>query len=150
MKVEYVNNVKTWIEKNKWNKCGISEFEIEALEVKIKRKLPKAFKEFLVLTGKAFQPWAEWAGLMDLLESEINETTPNLLKRYGVTLPKDNYWVICDENGAMFFFYFDEGDNPPIYICEYELKGFREDYLRVAAKTFSDFIQDRIYYYELR
>lgn len=87
---------------------------------------------------------------MDFLESEINETIPDLLKRHGVTLPKNNFWLVSDEFGAMRVFYFDEGDNPPVYVCEYEGKNLRPDYYRMTSKTFTEFMQHWIDFYDPR
>ncbi|KAB2914355.1 MAG: hypothetical protein F9K23_14215 [Bacteroidetes bacterium] len=81
-----------------------------------------------------------------MIEKKVAEIVPKLLKEYGVNLPKDNYWVMAIENGSIDFFYFDEGENPPIYVCEYEGKEYIENYLRKATNSITEFMDRRIYY----
>lgn len=150
MNIDYLKNVKSWIEKNRRNGLGVPIAEIEQLEAKIGFIFPKAYKEFLFLSGKRFQPWIESHELDYIIANEFNETAPSILEEYDIKLPKNNYWVISNEDAAMRIFYFDEGDNPPVYVCEYESKNLRPDYYRMTSKTFTEFMQHWIDVYDPR
>jgi hypothetical protein len=151
MEIQYLKNVKSLMGKNGWRRenRGVDESEIEQLETQLGKRFPQAYREFLWLTGRRFSPWTESHTLGYLLEKKVNEYMPEVLKEYGVELPKDNYWVISIENGSINFFYFDEGENPPIYTCEFESKEYVEDYLRKSNNSLSEFMDEVIYYYTL-
>lgn len=85
-----------------------------------------------------------------IITNEFNETARLILEEYDIELPKNNFWIVSDEFGAMRFFYFDEGDNPPVYVCEYEGKNLRPDYYRMTSKTFTEFMQYWIDVYDPR
>eukprot|EP01035_Chromulina_nebulosa_P033559 gene33559-44939_t len=113
----------SFMDKKRWKRetKGLDEAEITKVESQIEKKFPQAYREFLWLTGKqGFRAWSESHEIDYLIEKKVAEIVPKLLKEYGVDLPKDNYWVMAIENGSIDFFYFDEGENPPIYVCEYE------------------------------
>lgn len=148
MQINYLKNLQKFIEEKKWRRevWGIDEEEITRTEGHYGVRFPQAYREFLWLTGKDFQGWPESHSLDYLLRKSIPENIPSILKEYGVELPKDNYWVIAIENGTIDFFYFDEGENPPVYVCEYEEKEDIKNYLRKVSNTFKEFIDKRIYY----
>lgn len=130
---------------------GITEAEIEAMQSKIGHTFPKAYREFLWLGGrhnnlggmgmcvvneKLNWPYAEQQMAHDELAAE------------GFSLARP-YWVLADADGCeqFHFFYFDEGDDPPVYFyCSYllgqgdaERPGFEKLY-----DTFSDYVNNRI------
>lgn len=51
-----MKEVKSWIEKNHRTNSGVSSVKIASLEHELKQNLPKAYKEFLSLTGEEFIP----------------------------------------------------------------------------------------------
>lgn len=148
MQINYLKNLQKFIEEKKWRReiWGIDEEEITRTEGHYGVRFPQAYREFLWLTGKGFQGWIEAHSLDYLLERSIPERMTGILKKYGIALHKENYWVISIENGVIKFFYFDEGENPPIYVCEYEGKEYVDNYLRKATNSFTEFMDRRIYY----
>ncbi len=66
----------------------------------------------------------------------------------GFSLQKD-FWVFADmEGGEQFhFFYFDEGDDPPVYwYCSYHINDKGEDYAGVIdlKRSFTEHINKQI------
>lgn len=140
------------MDKKRWRRetKGLDEAEITKVESQIGKKFPQAYREFLWLTGKqGFRAWSESHEIDYLIEKKVAEIVPKLVEEYGVDLPKDNYWVMAIENGSIDFFYFDEGENPPIYVCEYEGKEYIENYLRKVNDSLTEFIDNIIYYYNI-
>lgn len=152
LEIEYLKNVKAFMDKQKWSQAnhGVNESKINELEDKLGKKFPKAYREFLWLAGKEFSPFKESHELDYIIENKINETAPEVFKKHGIKLPKNDYWIFAEENAVMSFFYFDEGDNPPVYRCEYEYNDGVHDYLRKTHNTLTEFMQHWIDYYNPR
>lgn len=94
---------------------GISAAEIQNLEQKLKIKFPIAYKEYLFLGGKyCYIPNGGWNfGFVDL--EFMQEEAQNVVNDEGLLLRP--FWCFAEYNNAesFLFFFFDEGDNPPIY-----------------------------------
>lgn len=139
MNIEIMTNMQSWINKNPRYAIGENESWIQKLESTYKVKLPKAYKEFIVLGGEEFYPMN---GISFHIEHCSRIMWPNekaWLKEEDVEI-KRPYWAFGYDDYSLFFFYLDEGDNPPVWIAEYENKDEIEDWMGKASDSFSAFI----------
>ncbi|WP_300687702.1 SMI1/KNR4 family protein [Chryseobacterium sp.] len=154
MSLQYFKELNEYLIKNKWNNSNVSLASINQLEIKINKEFPKAYKEFLELTGKHFYPIHNsntgLGGTFDFLES-ANENAKEQLKDYGLqNIIKRDFWTVAESDGSIYIHYifFDEGDNPPVYGLDME--GYTDDSMdskefhRKIANSFTEYIQNSI------
>lgn len=138
-----LEKLEQFLKKFKWTKYGIPDAEIRKVENSIQKKFPATYKKFLLLTGRLFRFMPIHAGFYSLQEYDFNNLARKNLKEYGISLKSDNFWVFAENDGAevIFFFYFDEGDDPPVYVCEMTQKeeNPKYPYLRKEEEHLSDF-----------
>ncbi|MDR0355136.1 MAG: SMI1/KNR4 family protein [Deltaproteobacteria bacterium] len=141
MKITYLKNLKkTPIIEGIKNE-GVSEEKIDALERKIGRKFPVAYREFLFLAGGSsgffaqgdYGRFGELAKMQDDVKAE--------LARVNLKMDKD-FWAIAAFDGGEQFacFYWDEGDNPAVYDVviwddELEIKRLGKTFAKYVAET---------------
>ena len=143
MEKNNLEKLEKFIKRKKWTGYGIPEVEIKELENSIQQKFPDTYRKFLLLTGDLFAAMPISNGFYYLQEHNINNLAKINLKEYGISLKNDNFWVFAENEGAevIFFFYFDEGDDPPVYVCEItqKINNPDYDYLRKEEDHLSDF-----------
>lgn len=142
MEKNNLEKLERFLKREKWTGYGIPEVEIKELENSIQQKFPDTYRKFLLLTGGLFGPMPISNGFYYLQKYDINNLAKKNLKEYGISLKNDNFWVFAENEGAevIFFFYFDEGDDPPVYVCEMQMKDDPNyEYLR-KRPSFSEFI----------
>ena len=147
MTIQYLTKANKWLEKNKKLATGSKESNIHSLEQEYNVSLPKAYKEFLFLGGDEFLPIRRINFELDWLKERILPNEKEWLAEYEIDL-KRAYWVFGEGEGAITFFYLDEGDNPPVHVCEMEEKGHIDNWLRKVSKSFSEYIDFWIEHYK--
>lgn len=67
------------------------------------------------------------------------------LKEENIKLESEKFWVFAISNAAYYFFYLDDGDNPPVYIIDFDYTD-EPDYEdpRKIGNSFSAFINEFI------
>jgi hypothetical protein len=113
MQIEYLTKMKNTPKIGSWENRGISEQEIEKLEQKFGIEFPKAYKEFLFLGGE-FQNAIDWDTIteyLDWTQENIKESMENINLHINPFFVFANYG-----NDQCLFFFFGEGENPPIYM----------------------------------
>jgi hypothetical protein len=153
MNLEYMQQIQLFLDENNYNGNKIELIKIEALEQKIGKTFPKAYKEFLELAGKGFRPLSATglSGNLDSLE-EFNEMAKANLKEYGLGyLIEKDFWVVAEMDGSLYIHYifFNEGDNPPVYGLDIE--NYEEDpkeFFRKSANSFSEYVETFINNYD--
>lgn len=154
MEKDNLEKLEKFLKREKRTGYGIPEDEIEKLEKSIQQRFPATYRKFLSLTGESFSCMPISEGFYYLQEHKVNNQAKINLKEYGISLKNDNFWVFAENEGAevIFFFYFDEGDDPPVYVCEMAEK--EEDpgypYLRKLKEKLSDFFNYYIDLYEVK
>lgn len=144
MYIHYLKSIESWIHRNPSKSKGIPESQISSLETKIGKTLPQAYKEFLYLAGQNFYPIMRIGYSIEWLEKEVWPNEKKWFKEGNIQLEKDHL-VIAEGEGAAYFFYFDEGDNPPLYIIEFDYyEDDPNDALRKLHANFSDFIERQL------
>ncbi len=126
---------------------GCSIEEIETLEKKMNVQFPQAYKEYLFFMGKEHRLY--WSGVefsFSLLE-ELQEQAQAVMNEEGYSL-EHPFWVINALGYDQFhFFYFKDGDNPPVYHWlgsdESLYNGYANGITQVN-KRFSSFIQEML------
>ena len=145
MKIEYQTELQNWL-KNTRNSIPITE--IESDEINNNVNYPKAYKEFLFLTGVDFRAMGFSHGMHWLNKNKVNEYCKRKIQEENINITRP-FWVFAFENECMFFFYLDDGDDPLVHICEIDYYDEEpERALRKAHPSFSSFIETRIFYYE--
>lgn len=142
MEPKYLPKLKKWTDKYGSKENRVPEAQISAMEAKLGKKFPLAYREYLLLTGHYFRAMPISNGFSYLLEHNMQSLAKKNLKEYGISLKSDEFWVFAENEGAevIFFFYFDEGDDPPVYVCEMQMKD-EPDYEYLRKDTpFSEFI----------
>ncbi|MFT5921582.1 MAG: hypothetical protein ACJAU0_000131 [Flavobacteriales bacterium] len=126
---------------------GCSVVEIDALEVKMKVKFPQAYREYLFLMGEEHKLY--WSGVefsFSVME-ELQEQALAVLEEEGYSL-EHPFWVINALGYDQFhFFYFKDGDDPPVYHWLGSDEKTYEGYSNGMAKTadyFSAFIKEML------
>lgn len=125
---------------------GMSESEIEELEKEVGRKFPQAYREFLFLGGKIANMLADLDHSMsDGNGVYIQDNAATQLAMSNITLQSD-YWAIggLDVCEQFTFFYFNEGDNPPVYYFSIGEKP--EDAVKKVASDLSSHVEETIEY----
>lgn len=134
----------------------ISEEQIKSIEEQIGKTFPKAYREFLLLGGREANMIADMSPGLLSHDYQVKYWEQN--QRYaartmheaGFDLKKD-FWAfaILDTGEQFHFFYFDEGDDPPVYwYCSYHMNAQGNEYAGVVdlERTFSEHINRQIDY----
>ncbi len=167
--MKFIKKIKKFLKKYPNEGKEISIDEVRSLEKNINKTFPTFYQEFLLISGAFFDP-IKMDHYFEFSESRNKKAKENL-KKYSIILEKD-IWVISEIDNSMFilFFYFNDGDNPPIYRLDfhyfenilrynYEMEEFGElfeareiekdyEYLEKQYDSFSDYINERIKMYE--
>ena len=146
------HETKEWIKKhNEGFALGIPEEEIKQLEQKYHITLPKAYKEFLALTGQYFEPIRTLGHEFEYLD-EIQSLARENLKEFDLEhlMPK-RWWVIAEADGSEVIWYIDldQGDDPPVYglnMVDYSETKDPQWYKKITD-SFSEWIEKRIRIY---
>jgi len=153
MKIEYLNKLHLFLKTVSWNTSLISVSELEIDNLKDDFNIdtfPKAYTEFLYLTGNRFPPLklGHWFESLTEIQTQAKEK----LKQFNLEhLIQKDFWVFAESDGseAICYFHFDEGDNPPVYGLSMELY---EDYpdrcFKKMADTFQEYIENVIDKYD--
>lgn len=142
MEPKYLPKLKKWTDKFGSKENKVPEAQIIAMEAELGKRLPQAYREYLLITGQHFRAMPISNGFSYLLEHNMQLLARKNLKEYGISLKSGEFWVFAENEGAevIFFFYFDEGDDPPVYVCEMQMKDEPDyEYLR-KKPSFSEFI----------
>lgn len=95
------------------------EWEVSDLEQHFQVKLPSAFKAFLMLAGKWFDPFVgsqyilERDGFYDAIE--LQQAAQRMLQRDGNKLLRDAFVFFVHQGVALRFFLLNDGDDPPVF-----------------------------------
>lgn len=127
---------------------GVSETEIGKSEKEIGAYFPQAYKEYLYLAGK-FMGGLDSQLMPDRYSlDELTEDYPILqrhLKKINVPIDRP-MWAFTEMEGytQFWFFYLDEGDNPPVWGKAYEDDPTIDSYIYPIADSFSEFVDELI------
>jgi SMI1 / KNR4 family (SUKH-1) len=153
MKIEFLGRMADTSEIEDEENYGISEAEIALLEQQNKRKFPKAYQEFLFLGGKGANMIAEMNHAVysydnqDSYWAERQQMAREQLTADKFQIDRD-FWVFADYGSEQWhFFYFDEGDDPPVYFyCSYfdDAEGNEYPGIERLNDTFSGYINEEI------
>ena len=157
MEIQYLNKLEEYLKQNNiLERSGIPLSEIEKLETLNNITFPKAYKEYLTLTGKYFRPISS-TGLSSMFEF-VNDKTKMAkanLKEFGLEkLISKDFWVVSEMDGLVFIHYIflDEGDNPPIYTLDMEgyteFPDMRDEFYGKMTNSFSDYVEAYIESYD--
>lgn len=128
----------------------VKEEDINALELKIGKSFPKAYKEFLSLGG-------EFANMISSINHSFTYAlerqvyTKNFIKKEKLEIEGGDYWVICELDGgeSFHFFYFNDPDaedpeNPPVYGSYPAFLDEGYSLKEKLADSFSEYIEAKI------
>ncbi len=94
---------------------GCSEKELEQLEKHIEAKLPKGYREFLILMGHRAGIFNRGSNFLYKDLFDLTDLTKEILRSGPFELPNDAF-VIFSHQGCIFaYFKLSEGEYPPIY-----------------------------------
>lgn len=155
--VKYMQGMVAHLNRNRskkgWYIEGVAENDIEAVENKIGKNFPQAYREYLLIAGNdtpfihisAFDYQFDYT----VLKYDYNNATRSELKKYNKEITRD-YWVFVTCGEVIFFFFFDEGDNPPVYLyfIQPDPPEF-PDYITKRFNSFSDYIEALISGYSI-
>ncbi len=103
---------------NKNNVVGCTEQEVKDLEEYIGSKLPRVFKDYLLVMGQNAGDYSRGTTFLYKDLFTITELAKKImLLEQNVELPKDAF-VIFSHQGCIFgYFRLSDGNNPPVYTC---------------------------------
>ncbi|CAL2102329.1 SMI1/KNR4 family protein [Tenacibaculum sp. 190130A14a] len=127
---------------------GVSEKEIDKIEEKYGIKFPQAYREFLFLAGDycGALPLYDTADLKTIGSDWHQEIMKETMEEFGTEIEKP-FWLYAESNGCeqFVFFYLDEGDDPYIYVVDYDHNSNYEKQKIVKSEyTFSKGIEGAI------
>lgn len=127
-----------------WLAKGVPLTEIEALENEIGRRFPKPYVEFLLLAGDRYPYDTDADTGFKYLRGKQKAAQHEFIQ-HNQRLEKP-YWAFGDFECKQFYiFYWDEGENPPVYLTSPECADWDEEPLVVKkADSFSKFIEHQI------
>ncbi|MGB6093433.1 MAG: SMI1/KNR4 family protein [Moheibacter sp.] len=149
MNIQYLIKMQNTPKIGHFENNGISESEIEQLEIKMGVKFPKAYKEFLYLGGEyesILQSWNRGFENLEFMQEDAQKT----IQEVGLTLRP--FWCFAEYDSAdsFLFFFLDEGDNPAVYnflsIEYFEDENGDTIHYKQTHNTFSDCIDGKIDY----
>lgn len=127
---------------------GVSEAEIAASEVKLGVRFPQSYREYLYLAGKfpgglssQFMPDR---GPLNQLTEDYHYLQEHLSK-INIKIERP-IWAFSEMEGyaQCWFFYLDEGDDPPVWGLIYTDDPYETSYIYPINDTFSNFIDKMI------
>ncbi|WP_298426872.1 SMI1/KNR4 family protein [uncultured Kordia sp.] len=144
-----MNNLQLWKEKYKRGR-GLEIDKISGIQSKYSINYPKAYKEFLFVSGDFCRAIPQSFDFD--YEEERQQQAQKLLKEFKLShLIKKPFWVIATDANTFYYFHLDEGDNPPVYRldCEY-YEEYPDKYsFGKIAESFQAWIEKGIEYYEM-
>ncbi|WBV59455.1 SMI1/KNR4 family protein [Chryseobacterium camelliae] len=130
---------------------GINESQIVEMEKFSKNKFPDSYREFLFLGGKNNNIFQSASSSSFNRFKSLRESVENVLTEDNYKIEKD-FWVISSLDGGeqFHFFFYDEGENPPVYYyCSYLSEWENENgkgtpgYKKISD-TFSEYLEKKI------
>ncbi|AIL47269.1 SMI1/KNR4 family protein [Elizabethkingia anophelis] len=115
MELEYLKRLEEYYKNTpKVSKIGVSIENIENLEKELHLKFPKAYKEFLYLSGKRDNILGSFERGFENLES-IQELAKSRINLENLSLKQ--IWCFAEYNDAdsFMFFFLNNEENPPVY-----------------------------------
>ncbi|MBP6731690.1 MAG: SMI1/KNR4 family protein [Chitinophagales bacterium] len=122
---------------------GVPIADIDALETEIGKTFPKAYREFLELAGDYFIYLYAGDASFELL-GKIQNWLKKELSIYKQDLEKECWAFQTYDSEQFMIFYWDEGDDPPVYLCipyEAHLGG---NLIYKEYASFTDYINEDI------
>lgn len=153
MEIQYLKKMKQTPIIDGIENFGVSEDSIRKIEIEIGKKFPIAFREFLFLGGNEANMIADMDHRLFIYEKpnwqEMQQYCKAAMEEEGVKADKDFWAFAALDGGEQFhFFYFDEGDDPPVYYyCScHDNDDFTDTYAGIIKinEKFSDYINEEI------
>ena len=120
---------------------GCSEKEIEQLEKHIEAKLPKGYREFLILMGHRAGIFNRGSDFLYKDLFDLTDLTREILQSGPFELPNDAF-VIFSHQGCIFaYFRLSDGSEPPIYtyrIMEPDPKRWADSFSEYLEKSLAE------------
>lgn len=156
-RLEEINEMKKrfkemGIEGSDWGELRLNEpepcteDEVKALEEKLGRTLPEAYKEFLLWMGKGVGKGNLMAGEDFFVwnwekEQEMLKLVRELFEEdeFPGELPEDAFVFLFHQGYSFLFFRLSEGDDPPVYLWIESETSFQK-----ISEHFSDWLLERI------
>ncbi len=145
----YMNNLQLWKEKYKRGK-GVNLDKISTIESRYSINYPNAYKEFLAMAGIYCAAIPHGSHRFEYAD-ENQLRAKELLNQYKLNhLIQKPFWVIATDSGAFWYFYLDDGDNPPVYRLDCEFYGDMDDIYTFGpvAESFQKWVEKAIDFYE--
>jgi sulfur relay (sulfurtransferase) DsrC/TusE family protein len=151
MKIKYLKKMEKTPDIEGHLNEGITEEQIHEIESKTGYHFPVSYKEFLYLGGNSSSMLANMNHDCYFDEEVIWQERQQIAKEQaeedGIKIDRD-YWVFADYGREQWhFFYFDEGDNPPVYFyCSYfdDEQGNEYPGIERLNDSFSEYIEEAI------
>jgi hypothetical protein len=130
---------------------GIIESQIIEMEKFSKNKFPDSYREFLFLGGKYNNIFQSSSSSSFNRYKNLRESVDKVLVDDNFKIEKD-FWVISSLDGGeqFHFFFYDQGENPPVYYyCSYLDEWESENgegapgYKQISS-TFSEYLEKKI------
>jgi hypothetical protein len=122
------------------------EWEIRDLEQQLGVALPPAFKAFLLLAGKRFDPFVgsqyvlgHDGGALQINPAEVQQRARNIFRRDGQKPPSNSFMFFAHHGTAARYYLLDGGDDPAVY--EYVE---HEPPPKQVASSFSAFLAEEV------
>ena len=128
--MEYMQSLQQNLSLFGKNLKGASEIEINQAEEKMGFRFPEAVREFLLFAGNDYSYLWRGTGGDGLPNQDYQlKLSAKLLAECKVVLPADYYPFSTYSGDQFMFFYFSDGDNPPVYRFEMELFDRGDEYI---------------------
>ncbi|GAB0154998.1 hypothetical protein CHRYSEOSP005_02580 [Chryseobacterium sp. Alg-005] len=128
---------------------GITREQIEKMESFAQNKFPDSYREFLYLGGESNNVIQFSESSSFSIYENLRSSVERVLSDNQFKMEKD-FWVISSLDGGeqFHFFFFDEGDNPPVYyycsyLDEWENSESKPGYKKIN-NSFSEYIEKKI------
>jgi len=152
MELEYMEMINEFPKLMNRTNVGVSLEEIESFELENELIFPKAYREFLLLSGEKSNVllWVDHS-FSSSLERQANGA--KRLKEEDRNIG-ENYWIICDmDGGGQFHFFYlndpdaDDLENPPVYASHPDYASDEDPRLPIKKKladSFQGYIEEKI------
>jgi len=137
-----IQEIENYLDSKGCELHGCSAREIAKIEEFFNVKLPLYYREFLSSMGKEAGKFMRgssvfYSEIFDLRDGSIRLLNDDNFKPLPV-----NAFVFWMHQGYQFaFFYWDEGDNPPVY---YYLEGEHYEDFEKKENSFTDFLEKQL------
>jgi len=122
------------------------EWDIRDVEQQLHVALPAAFKAFLLVAGKYFDPFVgsqyvlgHDGGALEIGPAEVQRRGERIFQRDGQSLPSNAFVFFAHHGTATRYFFLDGGDDPAVY--EYVE---HQPPPKQLASSFSAFLADEV------